>query len=86
MPRLGCCAPRPGPRCCSRSKALECAYSLIRDPGSEPQMISLIGPRPGFDPGYAMTTDPDDPVIITTIIIIITTAGGEPAGPLLIDG
>jgi hypothetical protein len=21
--------------------------------------ISLIGPGPGFDPGYAMTTDPD---------------------------
>ena len=59
-----------------------CAYGLIRDPGSQPQTISLIGPGPGFDPGYAMTTDPDDPVTIATI----TTADGEPAGPLLIDG
>ena len=58
------------------------AYGLIRDPGSQPQTISLIGPGPGFDPGYAMTTDPDDPVTIATL----TTAGGEPAGPLLIDG
>jgi len=59
-----------------------CAYGLIRDPGSKPQRISLIGPGPGFDPRYAMTTDLDDPVIIATI----TTAAGEPAGPLLIDG
>jgi hypothetical protein len=44
-------------------------------------MISLIGPGLGFDPGYAMTTDPDDPVITATI-----TTAGEPAGPLLIDG
>jgi len=58
------------------------AYDLIRDPGSGPDVISLIGPGPGFDPGYAMTTDLDDPVIIATI----TTAGGKPAGPLLIDG
>ena len=58
------------------------AYGLIRDPGSEPHAVSLIGPGPGFDPGYAMTTDLDDPVIIATI----TTADGEPAGPLLIDG
>jgi hypothetical protein len=54
------------------------AYGLIRDPGSGPHAVSLIGPGPGFDPGYAMTTSLDDPVIIATL----TT----PAGPLLIDG
>jgi hypothetical protein len=59
-----------------------CAYGLIRDPGRQPQAISLIDPGPGFDPEYAMTTDPDDPVIIATL----TTAAGEPAAPLLIDG
>jgi hypothetical protein len=58
------------------------AYGLIRDPGTEPQMISLIGPGPGFDSRYAMTTNLDDPVIIATL----TTVGGKPAGPLLIDG
>ena len=58
------------------------AYGLIRDPGSDPHAVSLIGPGPGFDPGYAMTTSLDDPVIIATL----TTAGGEPAGPLLTDG
>ena len=60
-----------------------CACGLIRDPGSQSQMISLIGPGPGFDPGprdNRLTRD--DPVIIATI----TTADGEPAGPLLIDG
>jgi hypothetical protein len=51
-------------------------------PRSQPQAISLIDPGPGFDPGYAMTTDPDDPVIIATL----TTADGEPAGPLLTGG
>ena len=55
------------------------AYGLIRDPGSDPHAVSLIGPGPGFDPGYAMTTDLDDPVIIATL----TTADGEPDGPLL---
>ena len=39
-------------------------------------------PRPGFDPGYAMTTSLDDPLIIATL----TTADGQSAGPLLIDG
>ena len=58
------------------------AYGLIRDPGSDPHAVCLIGPGPGFDPGYAMTTGLDDPVIIATI----TTAGGEPAGPLLTGG
>ena len=58
------------------------AYGLTRDPGSGPHTISLIGPGPGFDPGYAMTTSLDDPLIIATL----TGPGGEPAGPLLIDG
>jgi hypothetical protein len=57
-----------------------CAYGLISDPASEPDTISLIGP--GFDPGYAMTTSLDDPVIIATVTLV----GGQPAGPLLIDG
>ena len=51
------------------------AYGLIRDPGSEPQAVSLIGPGPGFDPGYAMTTDLDDPVIIATITTAARQAG-----------
>ena len=58
------------------------AYGLIRDPGSGPHTISLIGPGPGFDPRYAMTTSLDDPLIIATL----TTAAGEPTGPLLVDG
>jgi hypothetical protein len=58
------------------------AYGLIRDPGSGPHTVCLIGPGPGFDPGYAMTTSLDDPLIIATL----TTADGEPAGPLLVDG
>ena len=58
------------------------AYGLTRDPGSGPRTISLIGPGPGFDPGYAMTTSLDDPLIIATL----TTADGQPAGPLLVDG
>jgi hypothetical protein len=52
---------------------------LIRDPGSEPQMVSLIGPGLGFDPRYAMTTVLDLPVIAATL----TFAVGESAGPLL---
>jgi hypothetical protein len=58
------------------------AYGLTRDPGSSPHAISLLGPGPGFDPQYAMTTSLDDPLIIATL----TTAGGQSAGPLLIDG
>jgi len=58
------------------------AYGLIPGPGPSPHSVPLIGPGPGFDPGYAMTTDLDDPVIIASI----TAAGdGQPA-PLLIDG
>ena len=58
------------------------AYGLTRDPGSGQHAISLIGPGPDFSPGYAMTTNPDEPVILATL----TGPGGEPAGPLLIDG
>jgi hypothetical protein len=58
------------------------AYGLTRDPGSSPHAISLLGPGPGFDPQYAMTTSLDDPLIIATL----TTADGQQAGPLLIDG
>lgn len=57
------------------------AYGLTPDPGSGPRSVSLIGPGPGFDPEYAMTTDLDDPVIIARI-----TVPGEPSAPLLIDG
>ena len=58
------------------------AYGLARDPGSGRHAISLIGPGPDFNPDYAMTTDPDEPVILATL----AGPGGEPAGPLLIDG
>ena len=58
------------------------AYGLTREPGSSPHAISLLGPGPGFDPRYAMTTSLDDPLIIATL----ATADGQPAGPLLIDG
>jgi hypothetical protein len=58
------------------------AYGLARDPGSRRHAISLIGPGPDFSPEYAMTTDPGEPVILATL----TSPGGEPAGPLLIDG
>ena len=57
------------------------AYGLIPGPGSTPHSVPLIGPGPGFDPDYAMTTDLDDPVIIASI-----TVAGEPPTPLLIDG
>ena len=43
------------------------AYGLIPGPGSSPQSVPLIGPGPGFDPDYALTTDLDDPVIIASI-------------------
>ena len=57
------------------------AYGLARDPGSWRLAVSLIGPGPDFSPGYAMTTDPGEPVILATL----AGAGGEPT-PLLIDG
>ncbi len=55
------------------------AYGLARDPGSGRHAVSLIGPGPDFNPQYAMTTDPDEPVILATL----SGPGGEPAGPLL---
>ncbi|HEX5293942.1 MAG TPA: hypothetical protein VFX25_34130 [Streptosporangiaceae bacterium] len=58
------------------------AYGLARDPAIGRHAISLIGPGPDFSTDYAMTTDPDEPVILATL----TGPGGEPAGPLLIDG
>ena len=58
------------------------AYGLAREPGSGRHAVSLIGPGPDFSPGYAMTTDPGEPVILAAL----TGSSGEPAGPLLIDG
>jgi hypothetical protein len=58
------------------------AYGLDRDPDTGRHAISLIGPGPDFSPDYAMTTDPGEPAILATL----TGPGGEPAGPLLIDG
>jgi hypothetical protein len=58
------------------------AYGLTRDPAIGRHAVSLIGPGPDFSPEYAMTTDPDEPVILATL----AGPGGEPAGPLLIDG
>jgi len=57
------------------------AYGLASDPASGRHAISLIGPGPDFNPGYAMTTDPGEPVILATL----ADAGGETT-PLLIDG
>jgi hypothetical protein len=57
------------------------AYGLTPDPGGGPRSVALIGPGPGFDPEYAMTTDLDDPVIIASV-----TVPGELPAPLLIDG
>jgi hypothetical protein len=58
------------------------AYGLIPSPASGPHAVPLIGPGPGFNPDYALTTDLDDPVIIASI----TAAGNGPPAPLLIDG
>jgi hypothetical protein len=38
------------------------AYGLTREPGSGQHAISLIGPGPDFSPGYAMTTNPGEPI------------------------
>ena len=56
------------------------AYGLDRDPDTGRHAISLIGPGPDFNPDYAMTTDPDEPVILATL------AGTDGESPLLIDG
>ena len=58
------------------------AYGLIPSPASGPHAVPLIGPGPGFNPDYALTTDLDDPVIIASI----TADGDGPPAPLLIDG
>jgi hypothetical protein len=58
------------------------AYGLIPGPGRSPHAVPLIGPGPGFKPGYALTTSLDDPVIIASI----TATGSGPPAPLLIDG
>ena len=57
------------------------AYGLARDPAIGRRAIALIGPGPDFNPEYAMTTDPYEPVILA----ILTGPGGQPT-PLLIDG
>jgi hypothetical protein len=57
------------------------AYGLIPGPGASPHSIPLLGPGPGFDRDYAMTTDLTKPVIIATVPV----PGGRPAA-LLIDG
>lgn len=54
-------------------------FGLVPGP---PGTIPLIGPGPGFDRSYAMTTDLNVPVIVATI----TCPAGQDAGPLLIDG
>jgi hypothetical protein len=56
------------------------AYGLARDPAGGRHAISLIGPGPDFNPDYAMTTDPGEPVILATL----ADASGEMT--LLIDG
>lgn len=58
------------------------AYGLIPAPGTSPRSIPLLGPGPGFDRDYAMTTDLAKPVIIAAVPV---PDGGPPA-PLLIDG
>lgn len=57
------------------------AYGLIPAPGASPHSVSLLGPGPGFDHDFAMTTDLSQPVIIATVPV----PGGSPAS-LLIDG
>ena len=56
------------------------AYSLIPGPDASPHSIPLLGPGPGFDRDYAMTTDLTRPLIIATVPV----PGGPPAA-LLID-
>lgn len=55
-------------------------YGLIPEPGTRPATVPLLGPGPGFDPGYAMSTDLNDPVIAAIPV------PGQPGAQLLIDG
>ena len=73
-PRSTCCTATRAPAQPLPVMAWARAYGMIPSLGSSPQSVPLIGPGPGFDPDYALTTDLDDPVI-----------SGQPA-PLLIDG
>ena len=57
------------------------AYGLDRDPGSDNATIPLLGPGPGFNRAYAMTTNLTQPLIIAALPV----TGDEPAA-LLIDG
>ena len=57
------------------------AYSLIPDPSGRLHSASLLGPGPGFDREYAMTTDLAQPVIIATV-----PAPARSPALLLIDG
>ena len=50
--------------------------------GTSPRSVPLLGPGPGFDRDYAMTTDLAIPVIIATVPV----PGGIPPAPPLIDG
>jgi len=43
------------------------AYGLTSDSGAGRHSAPLMGCGPGFDPGYAMTTDLSEPVIIATV-------------------
>ncbi len=43
------------------------AYGLIPGPGASPHSIPMLGPGPGFDRGYALTTDLTRPLIIATV-------------------
>jgi hypothetical protein len=58
------------------------AYGLIPVTGASPHSVPLLGPGPGFDRDYAMTTDLAMPVIIATVPV----PGDCPPAPLLIDG
>ena len=79
--RCGSCAARRARRSRCRSRLWARAYGLIPDPGASPHSIPLLGPGPGFDRDYALTTDLTKPVIIATVPV----PGGPPAA-LLIDG
>ena len=57
------------------------AYGLDRDPSSDTGTIPLLGPGPGFNRAYAMSTDLTEPVIVATVPV----SGGPPC-LLLIDG